>query len=66
MSGSTKLAEPIEGYRIHIVNKRQQMAGANVHTIPLKLNKAGGAHITNPEDLIQMIEDAVFHEEDER
>jgi len=60
MSGSTKLAEPIEGYTVAIFKK----GGNNpIFEEDLRLSKVGGARVTNPEDLIMMIEDAVFKEE---
>ncbi len=63
MSGSTKLAEPIKGYTVAIFKK----GGSNpIFEEDLRLSKVGGAHITNPDALIMMIEDAVFHEEDKR
>ena len=63
MSGSTKLAEPIEGYTVTIFKK----GGNNpIFEEDLRLSKVGGAHITNPDALITMLEDAVFKEEDER
>lgn len=64
MSGSTKLVEPIEGYTVAVF--REGDSNNPIFEEDLKLNKAGGAHITNPEALIQMLEDAVFHNEDER
>jgi len=61
MSGSTKLVEPIEGYTVAIFKK----GGNNpIFEEDLRLSKVGGARVTNPEDLIMMIEDAVFKEEE--
>ncbi len=61
MSGSTKLVEPIEGYTVAIFKKD----GNNpIFEEDLRLSKVGGARVTNPEDLIMMIEDAVFKEEE--
>lgn len=62
MSGSTDLAEPITGYTVAIFKKD----GNNpIFEEDLRLNKVGGAHVTNPEDLIIQIEDAVFNNEKE-
>ncbi len=62
-SGEVKLATPIDGYELIIVRRKPDKY-SQVKIINLKLNKVGGAHITNPEDLIKQIEDAVFlHEE---
>jgi hypothetical protein len=62
MSGSTKLVEPIEGYTVSIF---WEGGGDNpIYEDDLKLSKVGGAHITNPDSLITLLEDAVFkHEE---
>jgi hypothetical protein len=58
MSGETPLIGPIEGYRIALTKE-----GEVIDDFQLKLSKVGGAHITNAEDLIMLIEDAVFKEE---
>jgi hypothetical protein len=60
MSGESPLIGPIEGYRIALT---KEYAGEVIADFQLKLSKVGGAHITNAEDLIMMIEDAVFKEE---
>lgn len=63
MSQNNQQAEPIEGYTVAIFKKD----GNNpIFEEDLRLSRIGGAHITNPEALIMMIEDAVFHEEDKR
>ena len=58
MSGEAPLIEAIEGYQISVWKEN----GMTI-TIPLKLTKVGGAHITNADSLVMMIEDAVFKEE---
>lgn len=64
MSGETPLVEPIEGYSIAVFKKVQPDEPANcVFEEDLKLSKVGGAHITNTDSLVMMIEDAVFAEE---
>lgn len=64
MSGETPLVGPIEGYSIAVFKKVQPDESANcIFEEDLKLSKVGGAHITNAEDLIMLIEDAVFMEE---
>jgi len=62
-SSKPELVTPIEGYDL-ILTRRKPDKYSQVKIIRLSLNKVGGAHITNPEDLITQIEDAVFlHEE---
>lgn len=61
MSGETPLAEPVTGFYITITNQNT-VEGDVIHESELKLNKCGGAHITNAESLIMIIEDAVFGE----
>lgn len=64
MSGETPLANPIKGYTIAVFKLVQPDEASNiVLEVDLKLNKVGGAHITNAESLITLIEDAVFKEE---
>ena len=60
MSGETPLVGPITGYVITITNQNEE-GGPVILEQDLKLSKVGGAHITNAEDLIMMIEDAVFN-----
>lgn len=60
MSGESPLVGPITGYKITITNQNTP-EGDVILEQDLKLNKVGGAHITNAEDLIMMIEDAVFN-----
>ena len=52
---SAKLVEPITGYTVAVFK------GNPITELDLKLSKVGGAHITNADDLIMMIEDAVFN-----
>ena len=61
MSNENPLVGPIEDYRITVWRQN-----GTALTIPLKLNKVGGAHITNAESLIMQIEDAVFKMEASR
>lgn len=58
MSGESPLIGPIEGYRIALVKE-----GEVIDDFALRLSKVGGAHVRGSEDLITMIEDAVFKEE---
>ena len=62
MSGEAPLVGPIQGYTITILNHEDEV----VLERTLSLNKVGGAHVTNPESLIMMIEDAVFTSEEGR
>lgn len=62
MSGETPMVEPIEGYTISVF-KHDTNEGDVIWEQDLRLNKVGGAHITNAESLIMMIEDAVFQKE---
>jgi len=67
MSGSTKLAGPITGYTVSVFKNRGAERSPFVVTeLDLKLSKVGGAHITNAESLIMMLEDAVFDNEEYR
>jgi len=67
MSGESPLISPITGYTVAVFKLVEPDQPANcVMEEDLKLSKVGGAHITNVESLIMMIEDAVFHEEDKR
>lgn len=50
---------PIDGYEILVV-KRVPNSHKQVKSIDLRMDKTGGAHIKNPEDLVRQIEDAVF------
>ncbi len=63
MSGETPLATPIDGYELLVI-RREPDKYKQLKVINLRLNKVGGAHITNPEDLIKQIEDAVFLNEE--
>lgn len=63
MSGETPLAQPIDGYELLVI-RREPDKYKQMKVIHLRLNKVGGAHITNPEDLIKQIEDAVFLNEE--
>lgn len=58
-----ELVIPIENYGIQLFH---ELPGTYkmVKSIKLRLNKVGGAHVTNPEDLIKQIEDAVFLNEE--
>lgn len=56
-----KLVTPIEGYVITITNQNKD-DGEVVLEIPLRINQVGGAHLTNPDDLVMMIEDAVYND----
>lgn len=64
MSGETPLAEDIKGYTIAVFKLVENDQPTNVvMEVDLRLGKVGGAHVKNPEDLIMLIEDAVFKEE---
>ncbi len=64
MSGKVPLILPIEGYTVAVFKKVEPDEQANcVFEEDLKLSKVGGAHITNVDSLVMMIEDAVFKEE---
>lgn len=64
MSGETPLIGSIEGYSIVLYKTDEVGQTASVVIrADLRLSKIGGAHIKNPEDLIMLIEDAVFREE---
>jgi hypothetical protein len=56
---------PIKGYEITVGYYRPDGDYRLLKKICLRLNKTGGAHITNKEDLIRLIEDAVFTNEKE-
>ena len=58
--GTTDL---IEGYEITIGRHKDDRTYKQVKTVPLRLNRTGGAHILSPDDLTRLIEDAVFKEE---
>jgi len=61
----SNLASPIKGYTISVFKHQGADRSPYLVTeLDLKLNKVGGAHITNPESLIMMIEDAVLEEEE--
>lgn len=62
MSNDKSTTLPIEDYEIN-VSHSEPGKFTLVKTIPLKVNSLGGAHITNKEDLIRLIEDAVFNNE---
>ena len=57
--------DPLKGYEVNIGHYNGRGDFRLIKTIPLKLNKLGGAHVTNKEDLIRLIEDAVFNNEKE-
>ncbi len=61
MSGEAPLVAPIRGFHITITNQNTE-DGEVIHESELKLSKVGGAHITNADALIMIIEDAVFGE----
>ncbi|MCK4900199.1 MAG: hypothetical protein KAS38_15570 [Anaerolineales bacterium] len=58
-----ELATSIDGYEL-IVIRREPDKYKQVKIIRLRLSKVGGAHVTNPDDLIRQIEDAVFLNEE--
>mgnify|MGYP001814680161 CR=1 FL=1 len=57
------LIESIMGYRIVVMKNAEPEAFTQAPVIELRLSKVGGAHVTNPEDLIMQIEDAVYKQE---
>lgn len=61
MSGETPLVAKIEGYTVVVFKNGHK--DNPITELDLRLNKVGGAHIENPDDLIMMLEDAVFNEE---
>jgi len=61
MSNKPTLTDPLDGYRIKVTRY-----DGTVANLELKVNQVGGAHITNPEALVVMIEDAVFNHEKAR
>ena len=64
MSGKTPLVGKIEGYTVAIFKQAQPDESAKViFEEDLRLSRIGGAHVENPDDLIILIEDAVFKEE---
>lgn len=65
MSGEAPLVEPIKGYMITVTQYGPTGDEFIALETPLQLNKVGGAHVKNPDDLIMMIEDAVFTLENE-
>ena len=66
MSGETPTLGPITGYTVAVFRLVESGQPANcVMEEDLKLSKVGGAHVTNAEAIIMMIEDAVFKEEKE-
>ena len=61
MSGKTPLVHAITGYTVAVF---KEGCGNNpIMEEDLRLSKVGGAHITNVESLVMMMEDAVFQEE---
>ncbi len=56
---------PLKGYEITVGWYSPGGDYRQLKKICLRLNKTGGAHITNKEDLISLIEDAVFTNEKE-
>lgn len=63
MSNDKSTTDALEGYEI-IVARRDVSKFKQVKIIRIRLNRVGGAHVTNPEDLIRQIEDAVFLNEE--
>jgi hypothetical protein len=64
MSGENPLIKPIKGYTIAVYKLVEPGESANLlMEEDLRLTKVGGAHITNADSLLMMIEDAVFKEE---
>lgn len=57
--------DPLTGYEINIGHYNPRRDFRLIKTIPLRMNKFGGAHIINKEDLIRLIEDAIFNNEKE-
>lgn len=64
MSGEAPLVMPIKGYYVTVTDHNND-TGEVLFESELRMNKTGGAHITNAEDLIMIIEDAVFTQEKE-
>lgn len=62
MSGEAPLVEEIKGYVITITDQNEE-DGKVIHESELKLGKVGGAHVRGVADLIMIIEDAVFTQE---
>lgn len=65
MSGEIETLGTINGYLITVMKIGPTGDTFVCLEADLKLNKTGGAHITNAESLIAMIEVAVFMEEEE-
>ena len=59
------MADLIEGYKIIVVRTGPGLHEQAGH-FGLHLNQIGGAHVTNPDNLIMQIEDAVFKNEQRR
>lgn len=59
------LVEPITGYFITITDQNTE-AGDVIHESELKLSRVGGAHVRGVADLIMLIEDAVFKQEESK
>ncbi len=65
MSGETPTLGPITGYTVAVFRLVEDGQPANcIMEEDLKLSKVGGAHVTNVDAIIMMIEDAVFKEEE--
>lgn len=64
MSGEAPLIAKIEGYTVAVFKLVQPDEPTNVVAeFDLRLSKVGGVHVERAEDLIMLIEDAVFKEE---
>lgn len=63
--GEPSTTSPLKGYEITVGYYKPGGDYRLVKRICLRLNRVGGAHVTNPEDLIKQIEDAVFINEKE-
>lgn len=67
MSGETPMLEPITGYTVAVYKLvESDRSACCIMEEDLKLSKVGGAHVTNADAIIMMIEDAVFKEEEKR
>lgn len=65
MSGEAPLVQPIKGYFITITDQNTE-DGEIIHESELRLSKCGGAHVQGIADLVMLIEDAVFKQEESR
>jgi len=62
MSSESPLVEDIDGYLL-VLWKMKPTEDVEVLNVPVRLSKVGGAHVKNSDDLITMIEDAVYRQE---